>query len=68
LLRNAKGESAPFFVLPGLAVEISASQVREAIHGRSSSSVSDPLPEISLVPCAVLNYIRDRGLYRQASR
>jgi nicotinate-nucleotide adenylyltransferase len=66
LLRNAEGKSAPFFVLAGLEVEISASQVREAIHGRSSASLADPGPEIALVPHAVLEYIRDRGLYRQA--
>jgi nicotinate-nucleotide adenylyltransferase len=66
LLRNAEGKSAPFFVLAGLKVEISASQVREAIHGRSSVSLSNPLLEVGLVPHAVLDYIRDRGLYRQA--
>jgi nicotinate-nucleotide adenylyltransferase len=64
LLHNAKGESAPFFVLAGLEVEISASQVREAIHGRSAAGHADPPPELSLLPHAVLDYIRDRGLYR----
>jgi nicotinate-nucleotide adenylyltransferase len=66
LLRNATGQSAPFFVLAGLEVEISASQVREAVSGRFSASPSSPLAEIGLVPQAVLDYIRDRGLYRQA--
>jgi nicotinate-nucleotide adenylyltransferase len=65
LVRNAEGTSAPLFVLAGLAVEISASQVREAIHGRSSASLADPLPTSDLVPHAVLEYIRDHDLYRQ---
>jgi nicotinate-nucleotide adenylyltransferase len=62
LLRNARGESAPFFILPGLEVEISASQVREVIQDQSGAS--DPLPEIALLPYAVLDYIRAHGLYR----
>ena len=64
LLHNAKGESAPFFVLPGLEVEISASQVREAVRSRFSASLPDPHPELSLLPHAVLDYIRKQGLYR----
>jgi nicotinate-nucleotide adenylyltransferase len=63
LLHNAEGASAPFFILAGLEVEISASQVREAIYRRLSAS-SDPLPESGLVPLAVLDYIREHGLYR----
>jgi len=66
LLRNPEGKSAPFFVLSGLEVDISASQVRDTIHGRFGVSLSDPLPEIGLVPDAVLDYIRDHGLYRLA--
>ena len=66
LLRNSTGQSAPLFVLAWLEVEISASQVREAVHGRFSASYSGPLPQIDLVPHAVLDYIRERGLYRQA--
>jgi len=64
LLHNAQGESAPFFVLPGLQVEISASQVREVIQDQSGASPSDPLPDIALLPHAVLDYIREHGLYR----
>jgi nicotinate-nucleotide adenylyltransferase len=62
LLHNAMGESAPFFILPGLEVEISASQVRELIQDRAGAS--EPLPELHLLPHAVLDYIRARGLYR----
>jgi nicotinate-nucleotide adenylyltransferase len=65
LLRNSEGASAPLFVLKGLEVEISASQVREAIHGRFGACLSHPPAETGLVPHAVLDYIRDRGLYRQ---
>jgi nicotinate-nucleotide adenylyltransferase len=64
LMHNAIGESAPFFVLPGVEVEISASQVRETIHRRFSASPSHPAPELGLLPHAVLDYIHDRGLYR----
>jgi nicotinate-nucleotide adenylyltransferase len=64
LLLNAKGESTPFFILPGLEVEISASQVREAIQDQLGTSPSDPLKELDLLPHAVLDYIRKRGLYR----
>ena len=64
LLHNVKGESAPFFVLAGLEVEISASQVREAIHGRSAIGNADPLREFGLLPRPVFDYIRNRGLYR----
>ncbi len=44
LLHSKNGEAAPFFVLPGLEIEISASQVRETIHGRPSAPCADPLP------------------------
>jgi nicotinate-nucleotide adenylyltransferase len=64
LLHNAQGECAPFFVLPGLEVDVSASQVREAIHGRFWASPSRPLPELNVLPHAVLDYIRNHDLYR----
>jgi nicotinate-nucleotide adenylyltransferase len=64
LLHNTLGETALFFVLPGLEVDVSASQVREAIHGRLSGPTSDPLPELGLLPHAVLDYIREHDLYR----
>jgi nicotinate-nucleotide adenylyltransferase len=60
LLRNSTGDSAPLYLLPGLHVEISASQVREQIHGAKGSSVTDP----QLLSAPVLHYIRAHGLYR----
>jgi nicotinic acid mononucleotide adenylyltransferase len=50
--------------LAGLEVEISASQVRKAIHGRSGAGRADPLTDFDLLPRPVLDYIRNRGLYR----
>ena len=64
LLRNSTGESAPFFILPELEVEISASQVREVIQSQFSDSPATPLPELGLLPHAVLDYIRNHGRYR----
>jgi nicotinate-nucleotide adenylyltransferase len=64
LLHNTKGESAPFFILPGLEVEISASQVREVIQCQFGAPPSDQLKVLDLLPHAVLDYIRARGLYR----
>ena len=60
LLRNSSGETAPLYVLPGLNVEISASQVREQIQG--DPEVSQPSPPF--LSRSVLEYIRSRGLYR----
>lgn len=64
LLHNSKGESTPFYILPSLEVEISASQVREVIQSQvSAAQVASPT-ELGLLPHAVLDYIRVRGLYR----
>jgi nicotinate-nucleotide adenylyltransferase len=57
LIRNPAGEQAPFFLLPGLDVEISASDIRA--HIRSSS----PDPATSL-PAPVAEYIRSHALYQ----
>jgi nicotinate-nucleotide adenylyltransferase len=64
LVHNSKGESAPFFLLPGLEVEISATGVRDVIQRQFGSAPSDLLTELDLLPHAVLDYIRERGLYR----
>lgn len=57
-LRNSRGDSTPFYLLPGLHVEISAtairSQVRSAAHGGRQTA----LPE------SVAEYIRAHHLYR----
>jgi nicotinate-nucleotide adenylyltransferase len=71
-LRNAAGDTAPFFLLPGLNIEISASQIRDLIReGRRNGDGGEIMPEPEsifsrqqLMPGAVLDYIRARGLYR----
>lgn len=60
LLHNSAGESAPLYVLPGLHIEISASQIREQIH----SALQAPAPDPPLISVSVLDYIRSHGLYR----
>jgi nicotinate-nucleotide adenylyltransferase len=63
-LRNTNGDRAPFYLLPGLEVEISASEIREGIRERIRSSVVGPDPRNELVPGPVAEYIRRNGLYR----
>ena len=60
LLRNPAGDTAPLYLLPGLHIDISATQIREQIQ--SSPESSGPQPP--LLPVAVLETIRSRGLYR----
>jgi nicotinate-nucleotide adenylyltransferase len=68
LLRNAAGDSAPFYLLPGLHIEISASEIRnlirDGIREGSADEFGSPISEQQLVPIAVLDYICSRGLYR----
>jgi nicotinate-nucleotide adenylyltransferase len=59
-LRNSAGEHAPFYVLPGLNVEISASEVREQICAASENRTKGH----GLLPRAVSDYIRSHNLYR----
>lgn len=59
-IRNAAGESAPFYLLPGLHIEISATRIRE-----QTSAEPDAAPDPRRVlPPAVADYIRSHGLYR----
>ena len=58
LLRNSAEEIAPFYLLPGLEVEISASEIRRQLRAATRSRPS------ALVPDAVSDYIRIHGLYR----
>ena len=58
-LRNAAGDSAAFYLLPGLDVPISATGVRVQLRSQKRSGA---------IPGAVAAYIRDRGLYREADR
>jgi nicotinate-nucleotide adenylyltransferase len=65
---NRAQERAPFYVLPGLDVEISASEIRETIRkrvaGERDATQGGPQAERALLPNAVAEYIRAHGLYR----
>jgi nicotinic acid mononucleotide adenylyltransferase len=60
VLVNQAGDRTPFYVLPSLHVEISASEIRAQIHAASGS----PAAGRDLVPPAVRDYIAQHGLYR----
>lgn len=60
VLINHSGTRAPLYVLPGLHVEISASDIRARIHAASGSLA----PGRELVPNAVRDYIVQHNLYR----
>jgi nicotinate-nucleotide adenylyltransferase len=60
VLMNQAGERTPFFVLPSLHVEISASEIRTQIHATSGS----PAAGRDMVPPAVRAYIAQHALYR----
>jgi nicotinate-nucleotide adenylyltransferase len=68
LLRNPAGRQTPFYLLPGLDVEISASQVRDQIRDELREQVhaaaGAPTSGHQLLPKAVFEAIRSRGLYR----
>ena len=58
-LLNHEGRRTPFYLLPGLNVEISASEIREQIHAAQGNRTSGH----ELIPDAVSTYIRSQGLY-----
>ncbi len=58
-LGNLLGATAPLYLLPDVHVDISASQIRDAIERRG------PAAEEYLAP-AVADYIRAHGLYRES--
>jgi nicotinate-nucleotide adenylyltransferase len=60
LLSNATNDLAPVYLLPGLEIEISASQIRPQIF----SSLEGNAKERQLLPGSVLEYIRAHKLYR----
>jgi nicotinate-nucleotide adenylyltransferase len=68
LLRNGSGETSPFYLLPGLDIEISASRIRSLIRGGARQGMvaapESPNARQRLVPIAVLDYIRAHALYR----
>jgi nicotinate-nucleotide adenylyltransferase len=60
VLVNPAGDRAPFYVLPGLHVDISASEIRAQVQAASGS----PAAGRELMPKAVREYIARHGLYR----
>ncbi len=67
-LVNSAGKRAPFYVLPGLDVEISASEIRESVRRAHLAGPADAQPcsesVQTMLPLAVSEYIRAHGLYR----
>ncbi|HEX8711825.1 MAG TPA: nicotinate (nicotinamide) nucleotide adenylyltransferase [Terracidiphilus sp.] len=57
---NPQGATAPFYLLPDLHVEISASDIRAQVHAGSG----EPATRAQL-PRSVAEYIRAHGLYRE---
>jgi len=62
LIHGPHGESAPFYLLPGLYVDISASEIRDRIQAGFSTSTDGR----TLLPEVVFDYIRSHGLYGSA--
>lgn len=59
-IANVAGESAPFYLLPGLDVEISASEIRAQVRETEGApGLRKMLPE------PVADYVRTHGLYRE---
>jgi nicotinate-nucleotide adenylyltransferase len=57
---DPSGNSSPFFLLPGLDIEISASAIRAQVRDAGRDSVTTA----KLIPPAVAGYIWEHGLYR----
>jgi nicotinate-nucleotide adenylyltransferase len=62
-IRNTAGDTVPFYLLPGLHIDTSATAIREEVH---SESVLIPAGEghHSDLPDAVFDYISAHNLYR----
>ncbi|MDE3187713.1 MAG: nicotinate (nicotinamide) nucleotide adenylyltransferase [Acidobacteriota bacterium] len=65
-LRNAAGAATPFYLLPGLHIDISASQIRSQIRRQAQAAPGRQPPEHELLPPAVSDYIATHNLYRQS--
>jgi nicotinate-nucleotide adenylyltransferase len=63
ILRNSAGQQAPIYLLPGLHIDISASQIRDQIRAQAPPSIALQSPESALLPAPVLEYIRAHRLY-----
>jgi nicotinate-nucleotide adenylyltransferase len=58
---SSSGETAPFYVLPGLHVEISASEIRRQLRAGIEFAAGD---SPSSLPDAVAEYVKTHHLYR----
>jgi nicotinate-nucleotide adenylyltransferase len=58
-LVNPAGQRAPFYLLPGLDVEISGTEIRAQARSSPGGQIATP----SLLPAAVRDYIVQHGLY-----
>ena len=59
IVRDPGGATAPFYVLPALDIEISASDIRAQVRDSSHRAAT-----ARSLPAAVAEYIRTHGLYR----
>jgi nicotinate-nucleotide adenylyltransferase len=58
-LVNSEGQRAPFYLLPGLDVEVSGTEIRTQIRNSSSAEITTR----NLLPAAVRDYIVQHSLY-----
>lgn len=61
---NRDGKRTPFYLLPGLDVEISASRIREWAREPATMSGAGSMTAAELLPGPVAEYVRVHGLYR----
>lgn len=59
-LRNNRGATTPFYLLPELEIEISASDIRD----HANAAIDRPCAGHEVLPHAVCEYIAGHGLYR----
>jgi nicotinate-nucleotide adenylyltransferase len=59
MLCNQQGRTAALYVLPGLDVEISATDIRRQIKASNTAN-----PSRQFIPASVARYIREHDLYR----
>ena len=55
-LRDPSGRQSPFYLLPGLDIDISASEIRDHIRAQ--------IPQPAQLPATVFEYVRAHHLYR----
>jgi len=63
-ITNSAGERTPFYLLPGLDVEISASEIRAQIRIQVHAAAAEESAGGKLLPTVVADYVRSHGLYR----